>query len=37
VRLVSHGLLLVRMSWIAFRKFKWNRWIGRDPAAGAGA
>jgi glycosyltransferase involved in cell wall biosynthesis/SAM-dependent methyltransferase len=34
VRLVSHGLLLVRMSWIAFRKFKWNRWLGRDPAAG---
>jgi len=30
VRLVSHGLLLVRMSWIAFRKFKWNHWIGRD-------
>jgi glycosyltransferase involved in cell wall biosynthesis/SAM-dependent methyltransferase len=30
VRLVSHGLLLVRMAGIAFRKFKWNRWIGRD-------
>jgi len=30
VRLVSHGLLLVRMAGIAFRKFKWNRWLGRD-------
>ncbi|HWZ86728.1 MAG TPA: glycosyltransferase [Thermoanaerobaculia bacterium] len=30
VRLVSHGMLLVRMAWIAFRKFKWNRWLGRD-------
>jgi glycosyltransferase involved in cell wall biosynthesis/2-polyprenyl-3-methyl-5-hydroxy-6-metoxy-1,4-benzoquinol methylase len=30
VRLVSHGLLLVRMAGIAFRKLKWNRWIGRD-------
>jgi glycosyltransferase involved in cell wall biosynthesis/SAM-dependent methyltransferase len=37
VRLVSHGLLLVRMSSIAFRKFKWNRWLGRDRAAGTGA
>jgi glycosyltransferase involved in cell wall biosynthesis/SAM-dependent methyltransferase len=35
VRLVSHGFLLVRMSWIAFRKFKWNRWIGRDGIEGA--
>ena len=35
VRLVGHGLLLVRMSAIAFRKFKWNRWLGRDRAAGA--
>ena len=30
VRLVSHGWLLVRTSWIAFLKFKWNRWLGRD-------
>ncbi len=37
VRLVGHGLLLVRMSAIAFRKFKWNRWLGRDRAPGAGA
>ncbi len=34
VRLVSHGFLLVRMSWIAFCKFKWNRWIGRDRIEG---
>ncbi len=34
VRLVSHGLLLVRMSWIAFLKFKWNRWLGRDRIEG---
>jgi hypothetical protein len=32
VRLVGHGWLLVRMSWIAFLKFKWNRWLGRDRA-----
>ncbi len=37
VRLVSHGFLLVRMAGIAFRKFKWNRWLGRDRASGAGA
>lgn len=37
VRLVSHGLLLVRMSAIAFRKFKWNRWLGRDRGAGTPA
>jgi glycosyltransferase involved in cell wall biosynthesis/SAM-dependent methyltransferase len=36
VRLVSHGFLLVRMAGIAFRKFKWNRWLGRDRASGAG-
>ena len=30
VRLVSHGWLLVRMAGIAFRKFKWNRWLGLD-------
>jgi len=30
VRLLSHGMLLVRMAGIAFRKFKWNRWLGRD-------
>jgi glycosyltransferase involved in cell wall biosynthesis len=35
VRLVSHGLLLVRMAWIAFLKFKWNRWLGRDRLEGA--
>ncbi|MEP6993716.1 MAG: bifunctional class I SAM-dependent methyltransferase/glycosyltransferase family 2 protein [Acidobacteriota bacterium] len=35
VRLVSHGWLLVRMSWIAFLKFKWNRWLGRDRPVGA--
>jgi glycosyltransferase involved in cell wall biosynthesis/SAM-dependent methyltransferase len=36
VRLVSHGMLLVRMAWIAFLKFKWNRWLGRDRLEGAG-
>ncbi len=30
VRLLSHGWLLVRMAGIAFRKFKWNRWLGLD-------
>ena len=35
VRLISHGWLLVRMSWIAFLKFKWNRWLGRDRAGKA--
>ena len=30
VRVLSHGLLLVRMAGIAFVKFKWNRWLGRD-------
>jgi hypothetical protein len=30
VRLVSHGWLLLRMAGIAFVKFKWNRWLGRD-------
>jgi glycosyltransferase involved in cell wall biosynthesis/SAM-dependent methyltransferase len=30
VRVLSHGILLLRMSWIAFRKLKWNRWLGRD-------
>jgi glycosyltransferase involved in cell wall biosynthesis len=30
VRLVSHGWLLLRMARIAFVKFKWNRWLGRD-------
>ena len=34
VRLVSHGMLLVRMAWIAFRKFKWNHWLGRDRIEG---
>ena len=34
VRLLSHGWLLVRMSWIAFQKFKWNRWLGRDRREG---
>lgn len=34
VRLVSHGFLLVRMSRIAFVKFKWNRWLGRDRREG---
>ncbi len=37
VRLVSHGMLLLRMSWIAFRKFKWNRWLGRDRREGGWA
>ena len=37
VRLVRHGMLLVRMSWIAFRKFKWNRWLGRDRREGGRA
>lgn len=32
VRVLSHGLLLVRMCWLAFRKLKWNRWLGRDGA-----
>jgi glycosyltransferase involved in cell wall biosynthesis/SAM-dependent methyltransferase len=36
VRLVSHGMLLVRMAWIAFMKFKWNRWLGRDRLGGGG-
>ncbi len=35
VRLVSHGLLLVRMSWIAFLKLKVNRWLGRDRREGS--
>jgi len=30
VRVLSHGWLLVRMAGIAFVKFKWNRWLGRD-------
>jgi glycosyltransferase involved in cell wall biosynthesis/2-polyprenyl-3-methyl-5-hydroxy-6-metoxy-1,4-benzoquinol methylase len=30
VRVVSHGFLLLRMSWIAFRKLKWNAWLGRN-------
>jgi len=32
VRVLSHGLLLVQMCWLAFRKLKWNRWLGRDAA-----
>jgi SAM-dependent methyltransferase len=24
-----------RMAWIAFRKLKWNRWLGRDRFEGA--
>lgn len=36
VRLVSHGLLLLRMSWIAFGKLKCNVWLGRDPAGRGG-
>jgi len=30
VRVLSHGLLLVRMSVIGFQKLKWNRWVHRD-------
>ncbi len=29
VQVYKHGLLLIRMSWIAFLKFKWARWWKR--------